>query len=112
MYQLINESQFRDAFKRCERNNHFSYDGSNALYEYLENWGSDDKGQQLDVIGLCCTYTEYESFDEFKKEYSDTCEDQDIQCVDDIAELTILIKIPDCDYDKTRPTGRFIIEQF
>jgi len=68
MYRTINSYEFERAFIEMDRQNHFSKDGLNALYDYLEEYVStDDKGVELDVIGLCCTWTEYESFEDFKK---------------------------------------------
>ena len=110
MYQTINVFQFEDAFIKCERQTHFSRDGLSCLYNHLEEYeGSDNKGIELDVIGLCCTYTEYEDFDEFEKEYSDLCEDEDIRNIDDISHHTTLIIIKDYN---DKDTGSFIIEQF
>ena len=70
MKQTVFQSDFRDAFERMGRKDNFSYDGLNALYEYLTDL-EDDTGieNELDVIGLCCDYTEYESIDEFNSDY-------------------------------------------
>lgn len=50
---------FRDAFRAYERMDNFSYEGSKALFEYLEKY-EEDTGEELelDVIALCCEYTE------------------------------------------------------
>ena len=63
MIQTINEYQFADAFKSI-RPDHFSYEGLKALYDYLEDY-EDSTGEQieLDVIGLCCEYVEYEEIE-------------------------------------------------
>ena len=65
--QTVTESDFRDAFQAIRPDN-FSYEGLGALYDYLENL-SDDIGDdiELDVIALCCDYTEY-SEDEARRE--------------------------------------------
>ena len=57
--QTVTESDFRDAFQAI-RSDNFSYEGLTALYEYL--WDlSEDIGEdiELDVIALCCNFTEY-----------------------------------------------------
>lgn len=64
IYQQINVSAFRDAFIRMDRNV-FSYEGYEALFNYLNDMGED---YELDVIGLCCDYSEL-SFDEVKEDY-------------------------------------------
>jgi hypothetical protein len=50
---------FRDAFRAYERMEQFSYEGAKALFEYLEQY-EEDTGEELelDVIALCCDYTE------------------------------------------------------
>jgi len=55
MIQTINVSAFRDAFRACGRHNQFSYEGLGALFDYLEEV---DPDFDLDVIALCCNYSE------------------------------------------------------
>ena len=55
MIQTINVSDFRDAFRACGRKDQFSYEGLTALYDYLEEV---DPDFDLDVIALCCDYSE------------------------------------------------------
>ena len=55
MIQTINVSDFRDAFRACGRQNQFSYEGLGALFDYLEEI---DPDFDLDVIALCCDYSE------------------------------------------------------
>ena len=59
MKTSINFSQFCDAFRDMNRNENFSYDGKRALFEYFEQY-EDDCGVEveLDVIALCCEYSE------------------------------------------------------
>ena len=58
--QSINSvSQFRDAFRKMDRQGNFSYKGLDVLFDYLEEY-SDATGEpvELDVIALCCEYSE------------------------------------------------------
>ena len=56
MYITIDHaSQFRDQFHQCGRGDQFSYEALNMLYEYLEEI---DPQYELDVVALCCDYTE------------------------------------------------------
>ena len=66
--QTVTESDFRDAFASIRPDN-FTYEGLGALYEYLEEL-SEDTGEdiELDVIAICCDYTEY-SEDEAREEF-------------------------------------------
>ena len=60
--ETITTSSFVDAFRAAGRQDQFSYSGLRALYDYLEGL-SDDLGEPiaLDVIALCCDYSEYQS---------------------------------------------------
>ena len=59
MYQSISQSDFTTAFHRMDRGEQFSYGALVMLFDYLEQY-EDDTGEQieLDVIALCCDYTE------------------------------------------------------
>ena len=65
MKQAINKYQFAEAFKTAGRKDQFSYNGLNALFDWLEEV---DEDHELDVIALCCDFTEYESALECAKE--------------------------------------------
>ena len=99
MIQTINEYQFSDAFYKMCRGGQFSYAGSKALYEYLQQYENDTGEQiELDVIALCCEYAEYMSLKEFQEDYN-----QDYKCIEDIEHATQVIMIDDTS---------FIIQQF
>lgn len=52
---------FQDEWEKWEdRKDTFSYEGKKALYEYLEQY-SEDTGEniELNIVALCCEYTEY-----------------------------------------------------
>ena len=55
MIQTINVSDFRAAFHSMGRHEHFSYEGLGALFQYLEET---DPDYELDVIALCCEFSE------------------------------------------------------
>ena len=99
MKATVSQYDFTESFRRMGRSDSFSYDGLIALYDYLvdfeESIGSE---MELDVIGLCCTYSEYDSFKELQEDYSD------IRTYKELKEQTTVI-----------PTSvglSFIIEQF
>jgi hypothetical protein len=69
LYQEINQADFISAFKSIRPEN-FSYEGLKALFNYLEGESEDcDSNIELDVIAICCEYSEYKNFLEIKKEY-------------------------------------------
>ena len=96
----INEYQFEQAFKNAGRGNQFSYEALKALFEYLEEY-EDSTGEQieLDVIALCCEFTEYEDIEEFQANYG-----EDYETLEDIEYQTIVIPIAS--------TNGFIVADF
>ena len=78
MHQTVNVSQFRDAFRSCGRAEQFTYEALGALFDYLEQL-EDDIGSpiELDVIALCCEWSEYDSAREAAGEYGWTFDDPD-----------------------------------
>jgi hypothetical protein len=52
---ISHASQFRDAFRQVDRDGQFSYEALNMLYEYFEDI---DPDMELDVIAICCEYSE------------------------------------------------------
>jgi len=59
MFKTVNFHDFQDAFHRAGRNEQFSYEGKQKLFDYLEAY-EDETGEklELDVIELCCEYEE------------------------------------------------------
>lgn len=81
MKQTINVSEFRDAFRRMDRNN-FSYEALGMLFEYFENL-EEDTGEEmeLDVIAICCDYNEdspEDIADNYSIDLSELDEDDDV----------------------------------
>ena len=70
MYQSISFHRFQDAFIHMGRGANFSYEGLRALFEHLEQLEA-DMGEEieLDVIALCCEYSEIKEDEEAYKEY-------------------------------------------
>ncbi len=100
MKQNVSVSQFRDAFSNMDRYGHFSYKGYSALFDWFEQYDEDsDSETELDVIAICCDFTEYASFDEFKADY-----DNDMETIEDLNDETMVIPIPG--------TDRFIIQNY
>ena len=99
MKRIINMHDFQRAFVDMERDNHFSYEGLKALFEYLEEYeDSCETELELDVIALCCDFTEYDNLKEFQNDYS-----EDYKSIEDIEHNTTVIPIDN---------ESFIIQQF
>ena len=99
MYQEINVYQFIDEFNAIRPDN-FSYDGLTVLYDYFEELENDlgDK-IELDVVSLCCDFSEYDNLKELNEDY-----DNKYESLDELANETLVLPIPDSE--------RFIIHNF
>ena len=94
MKQSITQSQFIDALHNCGRGEQFTYNGLVALYDFLEGMEQDTGTEyELDVIALCCEFTEYEGLEEFQDNYGN-----DYQSIDDINKETTVIMIDDTSF--------------
>jgi len=70
MKESVTFCDFTDRFKAIRPDN-FSYDGLKALYDWLEEYeDSTDQEIELDVIALCCDFSEY-TLDELQSDYGD-----------------------------------------
>ncbi len=97
MYKSISEFDFVDAFAKLDRDENFSYEGKKALFSYLEQLEEDTgKKIELDIIALCCEYSEYKNLEELQKDY-------DIESMEELEEKTTVIMIND---------ESFIIQEF
>lgn len=91
MISTITQTQFNDAFYEANRQDQFSYEGKIALYDYLEELENDcNMTIELDVIGLCCEYSEYEDIEEFNK---DQC--QEYETIEELEDDYSIIKVND-----------------
>ena len=93
MKKTIYFNEFSSAFDNMNRKDQFSNVGLNALYDYLVDFEEDTgKEVELDVIALCCEYTEYEDLESFKEDYDD------IESIERLEEFTIVIMIDDTSF--------------
>ena len=92
-------NDFLDEFKKYGREDQFSYGGKKALFHYLEEILD---YIELDVISICCSYTEYNSLKEFCDDYGYSI-GEDIEDIEDIHYYTVVIPIDD---------QKFIIQDF
>lgn len=75
MHITVNSSMFADAFRRMGRENQFSREALEALFEYIENYEEETGDRiELDVIGLCCAFAEYTTAVEAAEDYGFTTE--------------------------------------
>jgi hypothetical protein len=67
MYIQVTCSIFHDQFQRTRPEN-FTYAGLNALYDFLTDMG-EDHDCELDVIAICCDFSQYGSIEAALEEY-------------------------------------------
>lgn len=89
MYREVYFQDFLDAFKEAGRESQFSYEGKKALFEYLEEYERECQGRiELDIIAICCDYTEYANFEELQKDYN-------VDTMEELEDKTTVIHIDD-----------------
>jgi len=100
MKQNVTTYDFHRAFEQSDsRKEQFTCQGLNAIYDYLiELEEGIGKEFELDVIAICCDFTEYDNLKEFQADYS-----KEYKTIEDINEQTTVIPV---DGDS------FIIEKF
>jgi len=83
----LNFCQFIDNWPES-RKEQFSYEGKNALFEYLEGY-EESTGEELefDPVAICCDYTEYKNLKEVLENYDN------IKNLEDLEDNTQVIKI-------------------
>ena len=91
IYQTVDLNDFREAFKQADRKDQFSYEGLEALFDFISDIYATEENTnyELDVIALCCEYTEYASVAEYNKDY------EPVESIDEIENQTLVIKIDD-----------------
>ena len=86
MKTTVNIYRFRNEFEQTRPNN-FSYDGLTALFNYFEEYEESCNTEvELDVIALCCEFTEYVDLSEIQQNYND------IESMEDLNDHTMVIE--------------------
>ena len=87
--KTLNVHDFRQAFIDYNRGEQFTYNALTALFEWLEELAEDTgTPYELDVIALCCEFTEYSDLAEVRANYSGTKLDN----IDDLQDQTAVIE--------------------
>jgi hypothetical protein len=78
MKQTVTESRFHEAFHNAGRADQFSRAARSALFEYLEDIEAGCGEEiELDVVAICCDWTEYASATEAAEAYGWECPESD-----------------------------------
>jgi len=93
MHKTIDVNGFRQAFEDMGRREQFSYEALQVLFDYYD----EDEDIELDVIALCCDWTEYDSLKEIQEAYSNVLlefDDQD-EFIEELQSFTQVLKVDD-----------------
>ena len=89
MKRIISEYEFVKSFDDYNRSENFSVAGRKALFNYFENFEEEmDEEIELDVIAICCEFTEYENFEELQQNYN-------VENMEELVQNTNVILIDD-----------------
>ena len=93
----VTSYNFHEAFNTM-RPDQFSYEALEALYDYLEEMSyMNGAAYVLDVIALCCEWSEYSSLEELQGDYND------IDSIEDLDDKTMVLGLDG---------GGLVIQQF
>jgi len=92
----VNSTDFHTAFNTM-RPEQFSYDALEAMFTFISDL-SDDLGEpfEMDVIGLCCDFTEYTTLAEALSDYG-------LADLEELQDNTMVLELAD---------GGLVIQQF
>lgn len=75
--KTIDLYDFRREFERYDRGDRFSDEALEELFNYYDDLG---EPYELDVIEICCNWTEFEGLEEYASQYMD---ESDFEGMDD-----------------------------
>ena len=108
MITQVTFNDFVDAFRSHNREEKFTYEGLQALFDWLEEVEAcSAEPLEFDVITLCCEYTEYATATEAVQAYVPTYNGD--HPYDWLCEHTGVIEVVDY---QGRDTGRVIVANF
>jgi len=101
--KTLSKQDFIEEFNFGEHssyNDQFSYEGLEALYDYIMECYSEEQPFEMDAIGLIVQFTEYENLHECLQEVGN----DDIKTLEDLFDVTMVIQVEN--------TERIIISEF
>jgi len=84
MYINVTETMFKDEFKAIRPDN-FSYEGLSALYEWFTELEEQGEPMELDVIAICCEFSE--------EPLSDVLENYGLESLDELHDNTLVVAV-------------------
>ena len=88
MKQTVYKDDFKEAFRWMGRGDQFTSMGLDSLYDYLVDFEEDTGSElELDVIAICCDFTEYADIEELQGSYPD------IKTIEELEDHTTVIPV-------------------
>ena len=84
MYINVTETIFKDEF-RAIRPDNFSYEGLSALYEFFTEMEEQGEPIELDVIAICCEFSE--------EPLQDVLENYGLESLDELHDNTLVVAV-------------------
>lgn len=101
----VQVSDFRQAFADRDRKDQFSYNALGALFDHFEDL---DPDMELDVIAVCCEWSEYSTGQEAAVEYGwEKDEDEDEDDAEEAALAWLQDRTTVLEFD-----GGIVLQQF
>ena len=95
MKSTATKRTFIDAFRSAGRENQFSYQALESLFDYFEEYEAGTGEEiELDVIAICCEYQE-SSIEDIKSDYSLDAELDEDEVIEWLSEHTQYIGVGD-----------------
>ena len=88
----VNFTDFCDAFHKMGRADQFSFDGKRAIFDYLESMESESEQMELDVIALCCDFTEFDTALQAALDYGFDGESEEKDALEWLNDRTTVIR--------------------
>lgn len=85
LIQTVNANELQTIAEGYGREDQFTYEAWTAIGEYLES--SSDGDVQIDIVSICCEYSEYASAQEVYDNYSTDIDADEWQEMDDEEKL-------------------------
>lgn len=104
IYQEVNKNDFVDAFTDMNRAEKFSYHAKLALYNYYSELAeSSAEPIELDIIAICCDWTEYNDMEEVEQYYSQISDLEGDDKMNWLEDRTTVIKVSGTSYKTGKP---------
>jgi hypothetical protein len=81
----VTRQDFHNSFREMGREDNFSIEGRDLIYDWLDDYQLAD--YELDVIGICCEFAEYENLKEFQNDYG-----EEYTSIESIEEATTVLR--------------------